>query len=95
MVRTWGIRRRVRGSECPARADPWRALAAGIVLQALADARRPGEFCAEARAWLQAADTEDLVAALDVDPSRLAAFLAGLDPLSADMGGVSAAEQGD
>lgn len=72
-------------------ADPWRRLAAGVLLQACLDAQgkgfqmEPGDQ-EDAIAWLRSAEARDLAAALDLDLS-LERWLAAGMPQSQERAG--------
>lgn len=71
--------------------DHWRRLAAGIILQAVADAQGKGHRMEpgdqeDAIAWLRSAEARDLAAALDLDLS-LERWLAAGMPQSQERAG--------
>jgi hypothetical protein len=63
------------------RCDPWRRLAAAIVLQAARDATNGNGHAAEARVWLRSPQCADLLDALDVDRGKAARWLQSQEPL--------------
>jgi hypothetical protein len=74
------------GDECKRRyrkprGDPWRRLAAAILLQAARDAVNGNGHAAEARTWLRSRQCADLLDALDVDRGRAVKWLLSQDPL--------------
>jgi hypothetical protein len=65
-------------------ADPWKRLAAGILLQAAIDAHRKDD---SATAWLRSDEAIWLASALGLDHHRIISWLAGKRKLPYSVGG--------
>jgi hypothetical protein len=61
--------------------DPWRRLAAAVILRAVHDAEAGNGEAAEARAWLRSGECAAMLDALDIDVGRAGAWVRSQGPV--------------